>query len=146
MEETYDLSRFLEAQSGGVFDRALSEIKRGQKTTHWMWFIFPQIIGLGQSEIARYYSIKNTAEARAYLEDPTLGTRLRECCKILNSHQGNDAFSIFGSPDDLKLFSSMTLFDYISSDDIFSQILSKFYAGKRDPKTIKIIERQEEEI
>ena len=107
-EDPFDLSRFVKAQDG-VYERALKEIKRGEKQSHWMWFIFPQIDGLGSSSTARFYSVKSGPEAKAYLDHPLLGPRIIECSQVLLRIQGRSASDIFGYPDDLKLRSSMTL-------------------------------------
>jgi uncharacterized protein (DUF1810 family) len=112
-DDPYDLNRFLSAQEG-VYDRALAELKSGQKRTHWMWYIFPQIDGLGRSPTARYYSIKNIEEARQYLNHPVLGKRLLECTEALLAAKGRSLSEIFGYPDDLKFRSSMTLFEKIA--------------------------------
>jgi uncharacterized protein (DUF1810 family) len=112
-DDPYDLNRFLSAQEG-VYDRALAELKSGQKRTHWMWYIFPQIDGLGRSPTARYYSIKNIEEARQYLNHPVRGKRLLECTEALLAAKGRSLSEIFGYPDDLKFRSSMTLFEKIA--------------------------------
>ncbi|MFN2601472.1 MAG: DUF1810 domain-containing protein [Gemmatimonadaceae bacterium] len=130
------LDRFVEAQED-VYDGALSEIRSGRKTSHWMWFIFPQFAGLGASETSRFYAIKSIDEAREYLRHPLLGPRLIECAEAVLSNPGVSARDIFGSPDDMKLKSCMTLFAYISSgNSVFDQVLDKFYGGERDPRTI----------
>lgn len=136
----YDLQRFKDAQDGGIHERAMSELAAGRKRSHWMWFIFPQIEGLGFSSTAACYSIKSIDEARAYLADPVLGARLREACGILIGLPESDPHAVFGYPDDLKLCSSMTLFDYVSPNDVFGKVLDKFYAGKRDDKSLDIID------
>ena len=105
-----DLQRFVDAQAG-VFDRALAEIERGRKTSHWMWFVFPQLAGLGSSEMARRYAIASLAEARAYLAHPVLGPRLRQAARAAAALEGTTAHEVFASPDDLKLRSSLTLFE-----------------------------------
>jgi uncharacterized protein (DUF1810 family) len=134
------LNRFLEAQEG-TFSNAISELKAGRKRTHWMWFIFPQIDGLGFSETTRYYSIKSLTEARAYLGHPILGKRLLSCVNCTLELQGYTALKIFGSPDDLKFCSSLTLFEYVDySTKLFSCALDKYFNGKRDAKTCQIIE------
>lgn len=134
-----ELQRFKDAQEGGIFEEAMTEIAAGKKRSHWMWFIFPQIEGLGSSPTAAYYAIKSLDEARAYLNDATLGPRLRKACEILMTLPESDPHAIFGYPDDLKLCSSMTLFDYISPDDVFGKIIDKFHDGKPDKLSLEII-------
>jgi uncharacterized protein (DUF1810 family) len=130
------LTRFVEAQKE-VYDRALSEIRSGRKTSHWMWFIFPQFAGLGASETSRFYAIKSTDEAREYLQHPLLGRRLIECAEAVLSNRGVSAHDIFGSPDDMKLKSCMTLFAHVSSSNsVFDKVLDQFYGGERDARTI----------
>lgn len=104
-----------------------------------MWFIFPQLAGLGSSPMAAHYAIRNAAEAREYLSNPLLGGRLREICNVLIVLSGSDAHAIFGSPDDLKLRSSMTLFDYVAPGDIFAQVLAKYYGGRRDERSLEML-------
>lgn len=138
--DAFDLARFTEAQED-IYDRAVSELKDGRKRSHWMWFIFPQIDGLGHSATTKRYAIKGMEEAREYLEHPILGARLLECAETLLGIEGRSASEIFGSPDDVKLRSSMTLFAAISGpDSVFGLVLDKFYSGQRDPKTQKILE------
>ena len=131
-----DLERFVTAQdSGGTYRRAVAELRRGRKTSHWMWFIFPQIAGLGRSATAQMYAISNLAEAQAYLAHPVLGPRLVECTEILASHRGLSAEQIFGGIDAIKLRSSMTLFARADPDQaIFSQVIDQYFAGP-DPET-----------
>ncbi len=130
-DDPYNLNRFLTAQES-VYDRALAELKSGRKRTHWMWFIFPQIDGLGHSETARFYAIKNLEEARAYLRHPILGARLAECAEAVLAVEGRTAAEIFGYPDDLKLRSSMTLFASVSEPgSVFERVLAKYYHGER---------------
>lgn len=132
------LERFEEAQKRS-YSIALQEIQSGRKQSHWMWFIFPQIKGLGYSEISKYYAIQSLDEAKDYLNHPILGTRLREIAEALIDLDTNDAHAVFGNPDDLKLRSSMTLFDYIESNSVFGKVLEKFYGGNRDLRTLEII-------
>ena len=133
---TTDLNRFLTAQAG-AYTQALAEIRQGRKRSHWMWFIFPQLRGLGHSPNAEYYGITGLAEATAYLQHPTLGPRLVEISRALLALPGNNATAIMGSPDDLKLRSSMTLFSLLpGADPVFAQVLDKFYKGQKDPKTV----------
>lgn len=146
MAPEYDLQRFLEAQNSGAYPVALKELKEGRKKSHWMWFIFPQLQGLGLSPIARDYAINNTAEARAYLENEILGTRLRRLCEILLSLAESDPHVIFGSPDDLKLRSCMTLFDYIAPNDVFAKVLRKYYGGKADELTLSMLKTEKGKV
>jgi Uncharacterized conserved protein len=134
--DPYDLDRFVRAQTA-EYDGALSELRDGRKRSHWMWYIFPQIEGLGQSPMSRRYSIKSAAEARAYLDHPILGTRLRECAAAVNSIVGRSAREIFGSPDDLKLRSSATLFARVSEDGVFEQVLQQYFNGQPDKDTLR---------
>jgi len=135
-----DLKRFIDAQEG-VYESALAELRNGQKRSHWMWFIFPQIDGLGMSETSKFFSIKSIEEARQYLAHPVLGSHLKECSRAVLGVEGRSALQIFGSPDDLKLNSSMTLFTSINSgDSIFQQVLDKYYHGKKDSRTLEILE------
>jgi len=131
-----NLERFVEAQAP-VYDRALAELKAGRKQSHWMWFVFPQIAGLGRSPMAQHYAIQNLAEARAYLAHPLLGTRLRECTQAVLDVEGKTAHEIFGSPDDLKFRSSLTLFDLASPDNIFRTALEKYFDGEADALTVE---------
>jgi uncharacterized protein (DUF1810 family) len=136
--DPYDLNRFISAQEG-VYDRALAELQVGLKRTHWMWYIFPQIDGLGYSPTTRHYSIKSLEEARQYLAHPVLGARLVECAEAVMAVQGRSASDIFGHPDDWKLQSSMTLFELVSGPrSVFERVLDKYYQGKRDGRTLQI--------
>ena len=143
MIDSYQLERFKKAQANGVYAHALAEIESGHKTGHWMWFIFPQLEGLGFSTISRFYALKNASEARAYLEDAELGPGLRNLCLALLKLPGSDPYEIFGDPDYLKLCSSMTLFDRISPNDIFAKVLDKYYGGEKDQRTIQILAEKE---
>jgi uncharacterized protein (DUF1810 family) len=131
-----DLERFVTAQdSGGTYQRAVAELRNGRKTSHWMWFIFPQIAGLGRSAMAQAYAISDLAEAQAYLAHPVLGTRLVECAEIVASHRGLTAEHIFGGMDAIKLRSSMTLFAHADpAQTIFQQVIDQYYNGP-DPET-----------
>ena len=133
-----DLERFVRAQdSGGTYQRAVTELRRGRKTTHWMWFIFPQIAGLGRSDMAQAYAITDLAEAQAYLAHPILGPRLMECAEIVAAQQGRSAEQIFGGIDAIKLRSSMTLFAHADPDQtIFQQVIAQYYDGQ-DPETAR---------
>ncbi|NVP55278.1 DUF1810 domain-containing protein [Mycoplana rhizolycopersici] len=138
---TYELARFHEAQAG-TYSRALGELKRGRKETHWMWFIFPQFEGLGLSAMSQRYAIRSRGEARAYLADPILGGRLRECVAALLAVPDKSAHAIMGSPDDRKLQSCLTLFAAIGDDPaLFEQALSHFYDGVTDQETLKLLSR-----
>ncbi len=139
--DPFQLSRFLEAQEK-IYDRALAELNSGRKRSHWMWFVFPQIEGLGFSSTTRYYSIESLQEARQYLDHPVLGKRLRECAETLLALAGLSASSIFGYPDDLKLKSSMTLFaSAAGAGSVFTRVLEKYYQGTRDERTLALLER-----
>ena len=131
-----DLERFVQAQdSGGTYQQAVTELRSGRKTTHWMWFIFPQIAGLGRSAMAQAYAISDLAEAQAYLAHPILGPRLIECAEIVAAQQGRSAEQIFGGIDAIKLRSSMTLFAHATPDQtIFQQVIDQYYDGQ-DPET-----------
>jgi uncharacterized protein (DUF1810 family) len=133
-----DLERFVQAQdSGGTYQRAVAELRSGRKTTHWMWFIFPQIAGLGRSATAQAYAISDLAEAQAYLAHPILGPRLIECAEIVAAQQGRSAEQIFGGIDAIKLRSSMTLFAHAAPDQtIFQQVIDQYYDGQ-DPQTAR---------
>ncbi|MGN0981344.1 MAG: DUF1810 domain-containing protein [Candidatus Limivicinus sp.] len=133
------LDRFLEAQRG-AYAAALAEVRRGRKTSHWMWYIFPQIAGLGQSATARYYSIRDLEEARAYYAHPVLGQRLREISSVLLELRGSDPVAVFGGIDSMKLKSSMTLFAMAAPHDpVFQQVLDKYYSGEQDSLTLRLL-------
>ena len=133
-----NLNRFLDAQAS-VYKSVLAELKDGRKRTHWMWFVFPQIDGLGGSETDQHFAIQDSAEAITYLEHPVLGARLAECANTVLSNEGRSANDIFGYSDDLKLRSSMTLFDHVSNEpeSVFARVLEKFYEGARCPLTLQ---------
>lgn len=134
------LDRFKKAQEND-YEIALGEIKSGRKRSHWMWYIFPQLAGLGKTEISRYYAIKDIREATDYLSDAELRIRLIAICRALLELETNDPHAVFGSPDDLKLKSSMTLFEAIPATfPVFGQVLDKFYGGKRDRRTLELLE------
>ena len=124
------------------YARALREIKSGRKTSHWMWYIFPQLSGLGHSQTARYYAIRDRAEAEAYLAHPVLGKRLLEISSELLKLESSDATAVMGWPDDLKLKSSMTLFSLVSREPVFRQVLEKYFRGEEDAYTVQAISRQ----
>jgi uncharacterized protein (DUF1810 family) len=131
------LERFVQAQDEGLtFDRALAELRRGRKTSHWMWFVFPQIAGLGQSPMSQRFAISSLAEARAYLRHPVLGRRLIECARILAERQDRSAQQIFGEVDARKLQSSMTLFARAAPEQaVFTDVLDRYFAGTPDAAT-----------
>ena len=134
-----NLKRFLDAQDG-VYEKALKEVKNGKKTGHWMWYIFPQISGLGISETARFYAIQHQAEANEYLKHDVLGPRLIEISTALLHLQTNNPVEVFGDIDSLKLKSSMTLFSLLEhSHPVFQKVLDKFYAGQKDENTIQLL-------
>jgi uncharacterized protein (DUF1810 family) len=140
-DDTYDLKRFLIAQEG-VYERAIAELKDGQKRTHWIWFIFPQIDGLGYSPTAKRYSIKSLEEAQQYLDHPVLGKRLLECTEAVIALRGGSVSEIFVYPDDLKFKSSMTLFEKIAgTGSVFSLALDKYCHGERDATTLGLLEK-----
>lgn len=137
MSDAYDLQRFVEAQDP-VFEQVRAELRAGRKTSHWMWFIFPQVRGLGHSPLACKFGIASLQEAKAYLEHPILGPRLRECTRLVNAVQGRSIEEIFGYPDDLKFRSSMTLFSEATADSqIFKDVLQKYFAGEPDRLTLQ---------
>ena len=141
MSDPHDLQRFVDAQQSS-YDRALGELKAGRKQSHWMWFIFPQIAGLGHSDMARRYAIKDADEAAAYVQHPLLGTRLEECAQALLAHAERPARQILGSPDDMKLHSSMTLFAAVAPErTVFQAVLDAFFAANPDPATLSRLHR-----
>ena len=136
--DRFDLQRFLDAQDP-VYETVLAELRAGRKRSHWMWFVFPQLRGLGSSPTAVHYGIDSRAEAQAYLAEPVLGGRLRECTGLVLAVDGRSAGEIFGSPDDLKLRSSMTLFARAAGDPaLFQSVLDRYYDGP-DPLTLKLL-------
>jgi uncharacterized protein (DUF1810 family) len=136
MDDPYDLQRFLDAQEP-IYDRAMAELRAGRKTSHWMWFVFPQIAGLGYSSMAQRYAIGGRAEAAAYADHPLLGMRLRQCTQLVIAVEGRTAHDIFGSPDDLKFRSSMTLFSSCATEpQVFQDALDKYFKGEGDPLTL----------
>ena len=135
----YDLQRFVEAQNP-VISQVKQELSAGEKRTHWMWYVFPQVAGLGSSRRAQRYAISSREEAEAYLEHPILGPRLRECTEIVNGVKGRSANDIFGSPDDLKFRSSMTLFDAVADDSTpFRTALEQYFDNDPDQKTLEFL-------
>ncbi|TDV46507.1 uncharacterized protein (DUF1810 family) [Pseudomonas graminis] len=136
MNDPFDLQRFVEAQAS-THERALAELKSGRKQSHWMWFVFPQLAGLGHSDMARRYGISGREEAIAYLQHPILGERLASCCEALLEWKDRSAMQIMGSPDDMKLRSSMTLFALVAPDPpAFQKVLEAFFDGKLDAVTL----------
>ena len=136
-----DLARFIEAQEG-IYGQALAELEGGRKESHWMWFVFPQIAGLGSSPTARLYAIVSADEARAYLAHPVLGARLRECTLAALAHRERSAEAIFGAVDAMKLRSSMTLFEAVADDPApFAAALAAFHGGERDSATLRLLGR-----
>jgi uncharacterized protein (DUF1810 family) len=136
-ENDFDLARFVAAQRD-VYATALAELRAGRKRSHWMWFIFPQIAGLGHSDMARRYAIASSDEAAAYLAHPLLGARLRECAQAVLAHAGRDLADILGHPDDLKFRSSMTLFADVAPDEaVFQDCLDQFCDGMPDAATLE---------
>jgi len=136
-EDPYDLQRFVAAQdAGGTYDRAVAELRGGRKTSHWMWFVFPQIAGLGSSPTSRAYAITSRQEARAYLAHPVLGARLTECAEVLAGLRGRTAEQVFGEVDAMKLCSSMTLFLHADpGKPVFRQVLEQYFGGMTDSAT-----------
>ena len=134
-----NLARFIDAQEP-IYLTALAELEAGQKRSHWMWFIFPQLKGLGHSAMAQRYAIADLAEAKRYLADPVLGSRLRECVAAVLKYPNRSAHEIFGSPDDLKFRSCLTLFEAAAPNEaLFRQALDVFYEGKGDPRTAELL-------
>jgi uncharacterized protein (DUF1810 family) len=137
-----DLERFKDAQEG-VYMQALSELAAGRKRTHWMWFVFPQLAGLGMSQMSKDFAIRSAAEASAYLADPLLGPRLRRCTEAMLSVPGRTAHDILGHPDDFKFRSSMTLFAAVSDvDSVFHRAIDRFFDGEPDRKTLSLLEAE----
>ena len=135
-----DLERFVDAQAG-TYDQALAELRAGRKTSHWMWWVFPQVAGLGMSDTSRTYAVAGLAEARAYLRHDVLGPRLRECCRALLALQDVSATRVLGEIDAIKLRSSMTLFAVADpAEPVFTEVLDRFYDGERDERTVRLLE------
>lgn len=139
MADMFDLQRFVAAQEG-IYDRAVAELSAGRKQSHWMWFIFPQLAGLGRSATARHFGIASAAEARAYLAHPSLGTRLMECTRAVLKHPELSLQEMFGTVDALKFRSSMTLFGAVSEEDVFERALEVFARGEQDPATLALLD------
>ena len=137
--DPFDLERFVAAQSG-VIERVRAELQSGRKQSHWMWFVFPQLAGLGFSPMSQRYAISSLAEARAYLAHPLLGARLRECTELVLAIHGKTAHAIFGSPDDLKFRSCLSLFAEAAPEEIvFNIALAKYFSGAKDPRTLALL-------
>jgi uncharacterized protein (DUF1810 family) len=138
--DPHDLERFVTAQNP-VWDRVQAELRRGRKSSHWMWFVFPQLAGLGSSSTARAYALSGLDEARAYLAHPVLGPRLREAAQLAVAVPGRTASEVFGYPDDLKLRSSMTLFARAAPDNaVFADVLDRYFDGAPDPRTVDLLQ------
>jgi uncharacterized protein (DUF1810 family) len=137
----FDLQRFVDAQDGGgTYAAALAELRAGRKRSHWMWFVFPQLAGLGRSATAQHYALSGLPEARAYLAHPVLGARLRECATVLTGLDTRDAGAVFGGIDAMKLRSSMTLFAATAPDEpVFGQVLDRYFGGIPDPATTELL-------
>ena len=139
MSDQFNLARFTEAQAP-VYDTVVAELRAARKRTHWMWFIFPQLAGLGRSATAQRYAIVSLDEARAYLAHPVLGPRLRECAALVAAAEGSSAHQIFDDPDDMKLHSSLTLFVHAAPGEaVFRQCLDKYFHGAPDPSTLSLL-------
>ncbi|MEE4676443.1 DUF1810 domain-containing protein [Pseudomonas alliivorans] len=139
MNDVYNLQRFVEAQQP-VLTQVLAELEAGKKRSHWMWFVFPQIRGLGRSEMAQRYAISSLDEARSYLQHPVLGPRLEQCAHLIAPQVERTARQIFNSPDDMKLHSSMTLFKLAAPDrPVFQEVLDTFFDGEQDAMTVKLV-------
>ncbi len=135
-QDRFELDRFVKAQEGSV-ETALAEIRSGRKRSHWMWYVFPQFVGLGRSTMSQRYAIRSAAEAQAYLAHPVLGPRLIECFEATLGVEGLSAHDIFGSPDDLKLRSCATLFAHVTAPgSVFAQVLEKYFEGERDSRSM----------
>lgn len=139
MADPHNLQRFVDAQEP-VYRQVCAELVRGEKTSHWMWYFFPQLRGLGHSDYAKRYGIASKAEAQAYWQHPTLGKRLQECIELMLAVKGKTALQILGSPDDMKFRSSLTLFGQAApSEPIFDLALSRYFGGKRDARTLELL-------
>lgn len=143
-KDPYHLQRFVVAQ-GEVYETVISELRNGHKRSHWMWFVFPQLDGLGFSSTAKFYAIQSLEEAKAYLQHNVLGQNLLECVHTVLAAEGRSVHDIFGTPDDLKLKSCMTLFEFVDGpESVFGKVLDKFYAGERDDKTLQLLQEVKE--
>lgn len=142
-QDIFDLNRFISAQQG-VYDRVLAELNNGKKRSHWMWYVFPQFQGLGQSQTSKYYAIKTREEAIAYFNHPILGKRLKECTEAVINIKRKSVSEIFGYPDDRKLKSSMTLFSSATSDPLFDRVLDRYFHSEKDEKTLRLLEKSDD--
>jgi uncharacterized protein (DUF1810 family) len=140
MTDPFDLKRFVRAQDP-VYRDIQGELTRGRKQSHWMWFVFPQVAGLGFSAMSQRYAIASRAEAKAYLAHPILGPRLIECTRLVLAIEGRTINAILGAPDDAKFRSSMTLFDAVSDEPVFDEALAKYFSGERDGATLEILSK-----
>ena len=141
LNDPYGLSRFIEAQDAD-YEQALAEIRSGRKRSHWMWYVFPQFTGLGSSPTSMHYAIKSRDEAEAYLSHPIIGRRLVECAEAVLQIRDRSAFEVFGSPDDMKLRSSATLFASVSAEgSVFHRLIDQYFDGRRDDRTIELMGR-----
>jgi len=138
MGDPFDLQRFIDAQEP-VYRQACAELAAGRKTSHWMWFVFPQLKGLGRSATAQHYGIGSAAEAQAYLAHPLLGPRLAQCTGLVLAVEGRSAHEIFGTPDDLKFRSCMTLFARATGEALFTRALDRYFGGRPDPATLELL-------
>jgi uncharacterized protein (DUF1810 family) len=139
MDDPFDLQRFVVAQHS-VYDQVEAELAAGAKASHWMWFVFPQLGALGRSGMAQRFGIASKAEAEAYWKHPVLGARLKQCCDLLLAVEGRTALQIFGSPDELKFRSCLTLFEQAAANEpVFGQLLDRYYGGERDAATLKLL-------
>jgi uncharacterized protein (DUF1810 family) len=139
MSDPHDLQRFMAAQTP-LYSQVCAELAAGAKASHWMWFVFPQLKGLGHSPMAQHYGIASLAEAQAYWQHPVLGARLKQCTELMLAVQGKTALQILGSPDNLKFHSSMTLFARAAPDEpVFAQALQKYFGGRADPATLDLL-------
>jgi uncharacterized protein (DUF1810 family) len=140
MTDPFDLKRFVRAQDP-VYRDIQGELTRGRKQSHWMWFVFPQVAGLGFSAMSQRYAIASGAEAKAYLAHPILGPRLIECTRLVLAIEGRSINAILGAPDDAKFRSSMTLFDAVSNEPVFDEALARYFSGERDGATLEILSK-----
>jgi uncharacterized protein (DUF1810 family) len=141
--DPFELDRFIDAQSGSTHERAVAELRSGRKQSHWMWFVFPQLRGLGRSAAAMHYGITGIDEARAYLGHPLLGARLQQCAAVLEGLAGHSALDVFGPTDAMKLRSSLTLFAHVAGPgSIFERLLGKYFDGERDDLTLAMLQLQ----
>lgn len=138
MDDPFNLQRFVDAQAP-VYRQVCAELAAGRKTSHWMWFVFPQLRGLGRSATAQHYGIGSTAEARAYWTHAVLGARLKHCTELVLAVEGRSAHEIFGPPDDLKFRSCMTLFAQVTGEPLFTRAIDRYFGGQADPATLELL-------